>query len=592
MFHHSPFWRYYMDTMAGTTQRHGQLSSRKSDRGFSPRVATVLLCACMFGSGASGLVNEYILCTTATYILGSSIEQFSFIIAFMMLMMGFANWCQTKISNDNLIEKFVALEIGLALLGGFAPLVTYAAYTTLEVHFAVVQYFFVGAIGFMIGFEIPMVVRINEQFQKHIKDNVGSVLMSDYVGSFVGALVWIHWLLPTFPLTESSFIIGGMNFFVAAVTLLYFFHHGMVKYGKICLGLMVLTSMVMFWGYSHNRGWNIQLEQKLYDSPIIASKTTQYQRLVLTHDPETNDTRLFINGNVQFSSLDEGRYHDLLVHPVMELAASRAHVLILGGGDGLALREVLKYDDVRTITLVDLDPEMTKFAAENPDMRLLNKGAFDDARVTAKVSDGVSEEGWRELYQETGDLDSKGREITEKIADVHVMNIDAHKFVDTLGGRKWGVVIIDFPDPSAIELTKLYSRQFYGQIIHHVLAFDGMIAVQSTSPYHAKEAFLCIQRTMEDAGFATIPYHANIPAFGDWGWFLAWPSDNASVATIRGNIAGLQGFSVETEYLTPDVFRAATVFGKGELITRRTEINTLMHPTLLDIYTHHSWLIN
>lgn len=578
--------------MEMTLTQRGSQQSDAHDSAFSPVVATALLCLCMLGSGASGLVNEYILSTTATIILGSSIEQFSFIIATMMLMMGVGAFFQKKVGNDHLIEKFVGLEITLALLGSFAPLATYAAYTGLEEHFGVVQYFFVSAIGFLIGFEIPMVVRINERFQAKIKNNVGSVLFADYVGSFLGALLWIHWLLPRFPFTESSFLIAGMNFAVALIALMYFMRHGWVKYGKSCLGLMVLTSVIMMWGYSNNREWNVHMNQKLYDSPIIASVTTRYQHLVLTHDKPTKDTRLFINGNVQFSSLDEHRYHDLLVHPVMALAPRHTHVLILGGGDGLALREILKYDDVQSITLVDIDPGMTRFASTDPRMIALNKGAFKDARVTAQGSAAISEDGWKEIYQETGDHEATGVEITEKIADVHVMNVDAHKFVDTLGGRKWDVVIIDFPDPSAIELSKLYSRQFYGQVLHHVLARDGMIAVQSTSPYHAKEAYLCIQRTIEAAGYTTIPYHANIPSFGDWGWYLAWPTHSASSDEVHSRITALQGFSVETTYLTPDVFRASMIFGKGELVATRTEVNNLMHPVLLDIYTHHSWVLD
>lgn len=561
--------------------------------GFSPRVATVLLGLCMFGSGAAGLVNEYILSTVSSYILGNSIEQFSVIIAVMMAMMGIAGCIQRFMSDDCLIEKFIVIEILLALLGGFAPIGTYAAFGMMETHFALVQYFFVGSIGFLIGLEIPLVLRINKQYARSLKTNLSVILSMDYVGSFLGALVWTYFLLRTFPLTEISFLVAGSNFLVAVVAYLYFARHGLVRHKLASLSLVGITVAAVAFGLIYNRDWNLTLEQKLYDEPIVVAKTTKYQRLVVTHDQTTDDYRLFINGNVQFSSLDEARYHELLVHPLLHAAKRRKRVLILGGGDGMALREVLKYDDVQSVTLVDLDPEMTKLAMTDPVLRRLNRDSFADARVNPVLPDGLTHDGWRAIYQETGRHAKKPRRVlTEKTADVRVFNLDADKFVNRLAHQRYDLVLIDFPDPNSVELAKLYSKEFYLKLRHRVLAPDGAVAIQSTSPYHAKEAYLCVKRTMEAAGWRTLPYHENVPSFGDWGWLIAWPAKSGYGDQLKADLFGRVSYTVPTRYLTPAAFRRATVFGKGELTAKRIEVNTLMNPVLLDLYVRYGWNVD
>ena len=120
-----------------------------------------------------------------------------------------------------------------------------------------------------------------------------------------------------------------------------------------------------------------------------------------------------------------------------------------------------------------------------------------------------------------------------------------------------------------------------------------MIAIQSTSPYHSKEAFLTIGRTMRAAGLETIAYHDNVPSFGDWGWYLGWKSELTDTRNerIKEHISALRHFPVETRYLTPEVFRKALVFGKGWLDSKHTEVSTLMQPVLLEHYTRAGWLI-
>ncbi len=551
---------------------------------FNP--ATFLLGSSMFATGATGLVLEYIQGAMGAYLLGNSIEQYSIVIGLMLFMMGVAAKVQKYFKDQRLIEKFILIEIFLALIGGYAPIATYWAYGVMT-HFILAQYFFVMSIGFLIGLEIPVVMRINAQYAEKLSLNIESVFAADYIGSLVGALLWVFVLLRKFPLTESGFIMSGVNFTIAVTTYAYFRHRGFIINKNLISTLIIITAVALFMGFHYNRSWVIRLEQKLYDDPIVFSKTTAYQHLVMTRDRPLDEYRFYINGNLQFSSMDEQRYHELLVHPAMNLAQNRRRVLILGGGDGLALREVLKYGDVDDILLVDMDPEMTKLGASHPVFRKLNRDAFDDARVVSMIAAGLTWGDPQPVFQETGKKDNKtGLPQTEKIASVRIINIDADRFLSKVKG-KWNIVIIDLPDPSSIELVKLYSTVFYMKL-RRVLTDTGVIALQATSPYHARESYLCIKRTLEAARLHAIPFHENVPSFGEWGWFLVW-KDSVPPAKIDAKITRMQ-IKVPTRYLTDEVFQSALVFGKNELHSSHTDVNTLMFPVLLNYYLKDSWL--
>ncbi len=546
-----------------------------------PRVATTLLALSMFFTGAAGFIFECILSTVATFILGNSIEQFSVTISLMMLMMGVAGYWQSRLSDSNLIFKFLLVETSLALLGGFAPIAVYSSYALMETHFALVQYFFVLAIGFLIGLEIPLVLRINRLYVPQLKSNIATVFSTDYIGAFVGALIWVYVLLKYFPLTEISFFVAALNFAVALITFGYFAYHGEVSRRIAAVALVAVTATALAFGYIRNRDWNEALEQRFYDHPIVFSKTTKYQHLVLTGSVRPTDYRLYINGNLQFSSLDEHIYHEMLVHPAMALAGKRDRVLILGGGDGLGLREVLKYGDVREVVLADIDPDMIALARDHVVMGELNQGAFSDARVIAQAAAGVAETDLEAPVYEYSAGTGRLPEL-KQATSVTVYTVDADKLADSLEGP-FDVILIDLPDPNSVELVKLYTREFYFKV-RRLLAHDGMMTVQSTSPYHAKESFLCIRRTLESAGFETQPYHDNVPSFGDWGWILAWGAGGAQRPPSQLAIA-----EDRLRYLTPERLAASMSFGKGSLETAETDVNRLMQPALMRYYLSESW---
>jgi spermidine synthase len=557
----------------------------------TPRLLPILLAFCMFSTGASGLVNEYVLATITTYILGNSIEQFSIVIASMMLMMGISGFVQSQMSDNNLIYKFIGVEVVMAVLGGFAPLAIYGAFAYFDYNFAVVHYFFVLSVGFLIGFEIPIVMRIINQQNISLKTNLAIVYAMDYVGAFVGAIIWVKVLLKFYPLTEISFIVAGFNFAIALITVTYFMFTGLIKHRVTTAIVMLMTVLILLTGYLNNRDISDLFEQRFYDDPIIHKTTTKYQHIVLTQNKQLGDIRLYINGNTQFSSLDEKRYHDLLVHPVMSIAHMPEHALILGGGDGLALRELLKYKKLKSITLVDLDPDMIKLASENPHLTKLNKNAFQDARLHVSPPGNVNSVNAKGVYLESEDLLTKKIQ-SEWVATVDVYSIDADQFIRTKNGQRWDVVIIDFPDPSSVELSKLYSKQFYRKLRTH-LSSNAFVSIQSTSPYHAKESFLAIGNTLKSAGFNILPYRQNIPSFGDWGFHLAWPSaSGGSEKEIKNNLKAIEKFSVDTDYVTPELMLASLAFGKGELTSKTHCVNTVMFPCLLTNYTNYGWRVD
>lgn len=551
------------------------------------RGPTVVLAVSMFLTGGCGLVAQYILSTVSTYILGNSIEQFSVVIALMLLMMGVAGAVQSLISDRRLVEKFVVVELLLALMSGFAPIALYAAYARMTDHFAVVQVVAVLVVGFLIGIEIPLAIRINERYAPSLKGNIASIWSLDYVGSFVGALVWAYFLIRVLPIDRIGFVVAFVNLAVAGLTLVYFSRVDRLAWRLPGLGLAATWGLLVV-GLRAAPQWTDGIERSLYDDPIVHAETSPYQRIVVTENRRLGEIRLYLNGNLQFSSLDEPIYHEHLVHPAMHLAARRRHVLVLGGGDGLAVREIRKYPDVERITLVDLDPAMVRLARWHPVFRRLNEGAFADARVSVVAPAGVTPTGLRRpVMQPEGEAKPGERPPMREIAKVEVVTLDADRFLDGVT-EPADVLIVDLPDPNSIELAKLYSREFYRKA-RRALARDGVMVVQATSPYHARETFLCIRRTIASAGFGTLPTHDNVPSFGDWGWVLAVPGHDEG--WLRRRLFGVKRLTVPTRYLTPELMGRAPVFGRGGLSSAYSDVSTLMRPIVLDRYLNEGWKV-
>jgi spermidine synthase len=261
------------------------------------------------------------------------------------------------------------------------------------------------------------------------------------------------------------------------------------------------------------------------------------------------------------------------------LAPSRQEVLILGGGDGLALREVLKYPDVRAVTLVDLDPEMTRLSASHPEMLRLNQGSLNHGRVTRMTARGIVPGETAKLGGNLASDRFKTGRLVEN-ATVHSVNVDAAEFVKSAPGR-YHVIIMDFPDPNSPDLAKLYGRPFYDQL-HPLLMPGGVMVQQSGSPVQAREAFLCIGRTLQAAGFDPVPYHDHVPSFGEWGWWIAIAGQSA--ATTKERLNRVSTCPVPCRYWNPELLHASLAFGNDQLQSRHDDITTPSHPA---VYQHH-----
>jgi spermidine synthase len=348
-----------------------------------------------------------------------------------------------------------------------------------------VLYLTVIIIGTLVGLEIPLLLRIlKDRFE--FKDLVSKLFTFDYLGALLASLLFPLLLVPHLGLIRTGLFFGLANVAIALVLVFKINNEAWVRPMRIA---GVITLLALLGGFAYSESITITAESGDFPGKIIYARWTPYQRIVLT--TQHDDTRLFLNGNLQFSSRDEYRYHEALVHPLMTQIRAPRDVLVLGGGDGLAVREILKYPSVQSITLVDLDPEMTLLFSKSEALTALNKGALN----------------------------------SEKVSIVHA---DAFVWLRS-NTKKFDAVIVDFPDPSNFSLGKLYSYTFYTSL-SNAISEDGAAVIQSTSPFYARQSYWCIERTIAAAGFMTQPYHLLVPSFGEWGYVLA--SKHALTATV------------------------------------------------------------
>ncbi|MCB9932237.1 MAG: polyamine aminopropyltransferase [Planctomycetes bacterium] len=543
---------------------------------------SLVLYASMFVMGGCGLAYEYTLSKLASDLLGNSTMQWAIIIGVMMFFMGVGSDVQKLLSDSRLFDKFLWAEMLLGVLGAFGPLLLLWTYARFPMQYSVVQYGLISAIGLIIGMEIPLLTRLNQAFTTELKVNLGSVLKMDYVGALAGALLWIFLLPRFFTVVETALVLGVANIAVAIAALIHF--RKLVKRPFALAAMAVLALAGIGFSLTRAAAWSVAAEQHLYQDRVVYSHTTRYQHIVLTESPQGR-VSCYLNGNLQFRSSDEFIYHENLVHPAMLIAPRRARVLIMGGGDGLALREVLKYPDVREVVLCDLDPEMTRLARENELLVRMNESSLSDARLVEFSNGALVPAGTREVT--TPDVKHRYELSTETVATVEVLNVDAAKFIEQFEGS-FDVIIADFPDPNSLDLSRLYSKGLYTHVLGR-LSRDGVFVQQSTSPFHAKEAFLCIGRTMRASGLAPVPYHDNVPSFGEWGWWIAGHAGFVDEAGLRRRLEAVREVPVPVHYLSCETIRASLLWGKGALESENDDINTLTRDRLFEYY-QQSWL--
>ena len=473
----------------------------------------ILLLASVFTIATCGLVYELIAGTIASYLLGDSVLQFSTVIGVYLFAMGIGSWLSRYVEKD-LLGVFIRVEFLIALFGGSSAGLLFSLFAFVS-SFRVLLYAIVLLIGTLVGLEIPLLLRILEG-RLQFKDLISKVFTFDYIGALLASLLFPLVLVPYCGIARTGFLFGILN---AAVGLLALWvlreqvpRAALLRTG----GVAVIVLLTVGFAYSERMiTWS---EAAAYGEDVIFAKSTPYQRITITR--RDDDLRLYLNGNLQFSTRDEYRYHESLVHPGLARLPHARHVLVLGGGDGLAVREILRYPQVESITLVDLDPAMTRLFSTQSILTALNHGSLTAPRV-------------------------------------HVINSDAFAWLRT-NHEVFDFIVADFPDPSNFSIGKLYTTAFY-QRARTALAQDGAMVIQCTSPFVARKSFWCIDETLHACGLTTEPYHTYVPSFGEWGYILASPRPLTGEYALPAGLRFLDRSQVAALFeFPPDMARVPT----------------------------------
>ena len=496
------------------------------------RLTRALILAAVFVCAACGLVYELALVALGSYLLGNTITQASIVLGVMVFAMGVGALASKRLTGAA-ARNFAIVELLLAVVGGASVMVLYAAFAWFSLYQpTLVLVTFV--IGLLIGAEIPLLMTMLQRIRKQeAADAVADLFAADYVGALLGGLAFPFLLLPWLGLLDGTIAVGAVNAAVGVGVCAVVFRADLgriLRWGMATALVLVLAGLGALAAYGTT--FELNAQQQIYRDPIALSKRTPYQDVVVTRSFDGQDVRLFLNGDLQFSTLDEYRYHESLVQPAMN--GPHARVLILGGGDGLAAYQVLRNRGVASVTLVDLDPEVVHLARTDRDFLRFNHGSMNDARVRYVAADAFT---WLRTH---------------------------HSWYD--------VIVADFPDADDMSTAKLYSRELYG-LVGRSLATGGRLVVQSGSPYYARRYYWTVGATLKAAGFATTAYHVDVPTFGDWGFFLARRGAVAPSVTLAAD-------HPPTRFVTDPVLSAARVFApdrgpEGE------RASTLLDPVIL-----------
>lgn len=482
-----------------------------------------------------GLIYELLAATVSSYVLGDSITQFSLVIGIYLSAMGVGSWISGFLDKD-LAKRFVEIELAVAVAGGFSAPLLFLTFAGVS-YFSIILYSLVFVIGALVGLEIPLLIRILKD-ELDFKKLIARVLALDYIGALVASLLFPIFLVPKLGLTRTSLVFGLLNAGVG-IWGTWLLENLINKRDLTILrikGFIIVVLLLI--AFIKADSLTSLAEDALFVDNIIYAKSSPYQRIVVTKGKIGYS--LFINGNLQFNSFDEYRYHEALVHPAFAAHGSNPkRILVLGGGDGLAVREILKYSSVESITLVDLDPLMTQVSKTVPALGELNKNSMLDSRVS-------------------------------------VVNNDAFIWLDNNQNEPFDIAIIDFPDPNNFALGKLYTTRFYN-LLKAKLKPDAAIVVQTTSPLMARKSFWSIMKTLEASGFYVKPYNTTVPSFGIWGYALCKLQPFETPTKPQENI--------ELKYLNEKTFASMFEFSADtSLPNEEIEVNRLDNQALVRYY--------
>ena len=489
----------------------------------------------IFIAGLCSIIYELLISTTTSYFLGDSIRQFSLTIGIYMAAMGFGSFLSKFFLDIHLMTFFIIVEALLGIIGGGSVPILYYAFDELSrTNYTLLMILLTTIIGTLTGMEIPLLARIMKKYYP-LRVNLANVLSLDYFGALGATLLFPFLLLPFFGVFQTSVFFGLINVALGLFILWYFSEHLRPQTARVLTvtSMLIIISfgLMLYWARPILETW----DHRAYPHKVVFSIQTPYQKLALTRNK--SEIRLYINRIIQFSSADEYRYHESLGLLPLQTAKYHERVLVLGGGEGLLVRELLKEPGVKKMTVVDLDAEVFRLARENPYLSQLNEGALDDPRV------------------ETVPLD----------AAVYLQ--DTEEYYD--------LIIADLPDPSNEAVARLYSTYFF-QLIREKLTPNGIFATQASSPYHTRDAFWCIVETVKASGFDwVVPYHTYVPSFGDWGFIMAAQQEK----TIPPYTP-----KYPAKYLEAEVVQQMFHFAKDSDQPTGLAPNRIDRPTLLEYY--------
>jgi len=476
-----------------------------------------------------GIIYELVLGSLASYLLGNPVQQYSITIGVFLSSMGLGSYLSRFFEKD-LLKTFIRVEIALGLTGGLSVIILNYLFS-FSASFYALHVFFLVIIGTLVGLEIPLLTRILKSYGS-LKEIISSVLTLDYIGGLAGSLLFPLVLFPYAGRFLTSILVGIMNIGVAiyVISKIKEYREKRTDIVFALISLLILIALAL------NSDWiNAILQKKMFYDDIVFMKRSRYQEIVLTRNG--SDFRLYLDGSLQFSTSDEYRYHEMLVYPaILSFPAKPESILVMGGGDGLAVREILKFDSVKKVILVELDGFMADLAKNNSTLKMINKDSLSSPKVKLIVGDAY-------------DYLLKNR-------------------------NGFDVIIADFTDPHDETISKLYTEEFF-RLVKRSLTPGGIFVTQSTSPLFAREAFWCINRTMSSEFKYVYPYHAFIPTFGDWGFNLA--------SDIPLDLSSGRAEVVKGRFYSRKSFMASMVFPQ-DAARIFTEKNTFNKPVLYKYY--------
>ncbi|WP_330174511.1 polyamine aminopropyltransferase [Streptomyces sp. NBC_01498] len=542
-----------------------------------PSAGRFLILAVVFVCAACGLVYELELVALASYLIGDSVTQASVVLSLMVFAMGLGSLLAKRLRCRAAVG-FGLVEAALALLGGCSALVLYATFAWMgESRPALIGFSL--AIGVLIGAEIPLLMTLIQRVSRQdAGGTVADLFAADYVGALVGGLAFPFLLLPWFGQLTGALLTGAVNVVAGGALVLWVFGRDLTGRER---GLLLLVNALVLAVLGTAAvlvdDFERAARRAVYGDGVRVAVQTEVQEVVLIGGRD-GPVDLYLDGRLRVSERDEFRYHEALVHPAMR--GRHARVLILGGGDGLAAREVLRYPDVRSVTLVELDPGVARLARTDPALAELNRHVYDDPRLRVEYADAFA---WLRERGAAGPGTPGGTGERTK---------DGPGGRAGPGAQPYDVVVSDLPNPGITPSTKLYSEEFYG-LASRVLAEGGRLAVHAGPPSARPRTYWTVDATLRAAGFRTSPYSATgrvsgfragpdrvrdaqrgaggagVGARPDWGFLLA--------AVGRPPEVGLPRDAPALRSLAPPVLEAGV---RGAERTRIPDLppSTLVHP--------------